>query len=382
MVASLPGFAALLALLFTWMQVTQTGKELRISEQGQITNRFNAAINNLGSASLDERLGGIYALGRIMDDSARDHPTVVSVLSAYLRTHAAAPAGRNKPQAESGGISSPRADVQAVMTVLGNRRSDFDKGVPVDLRRTSLRGVQLDGRAKVIPFREAVFSEADLSSSSLSNLDLRGAWLDKVNLSEATLTGSRLDDAFLAGANFAYADLSGSRFHEANLKEVNFTGVHFCGDMYLQPAQGSRGEALAVPGRARSLSHAEGDRGSAVDRCADLTNAELIGADLTNALLPNMNFTGTIFCPDPSVELGSCSNLHDAILSESILRGAYLSGANLNGTDLRNADVRNVDFTNADLRNADLTGAKTSGARFEGANLKGASGPPCQRERC
>lgn len=56
-VVSLPGLAALAALLFTWMQVGQASKELRISEQGQITNRFNAAVTNLGSDSVDVRLG-------------------------------------------------------------------------------------------------------------------------------------------------------------------------------------------------------------------------------------------------------------------------------------------------------------------------------------
>lgn len=85
---SLPGLAALAALLFTWMQVDQTRKELQIGEQGQITNRFNAAVRNLGSESRDVRLGGIYGLERIMQDSARDHPTVVSVLSAYVRQNA------------------------------------------------------------------------------------------------------------------------------------------------------------------------------------------------------------------------------------------------------------------------------------------------------
>lgn len=57
---SLPGLAALAALLFTWMQVGQASKELRIAEEGQITNRFNAAIGNLGSKSLDVRLGGMW----------------------------------------------------------------------------------------------------------------------------------------------------------------------------------------------------------------------------------------------------------------------------------------------------------------------------------
>ncbi|MFE7885973.1 hypothetical protein ACFU3J_20070, partial [Streptomyces sp. NPDC057411] len=67
---SLPGIAAVAALLFTWLQVGQAGKELRIAEKGQITTRFNTAIGNLGSQSMDVRLGGIYALERIMKDSA------------------------------------------------------------------------------------------------------------------------------------------------------------------------------------------------------------------------------------------------------------------------------------------------------------------------
>lgn len=45
------------------------------------------------------RLGGIYALQRIMQDSVRDHSTVVSVLAAYVRQHAPSPVkahGRNR----------------------------------------------------------------------------------------------------------------------------------------------------------------------------------------------------------------------------------------------------------------------------------------------
>ncbi|MFF3943033.1 hypothetical protein [Streptomyces phaeofaciens] len=77
--STLPGLAALVALLFTWMSVEQTNKDLQIAEQGQITTWYNSAITNLGSASLDVRLGGIYALQRIMQDSSRDQRTVVSV---------------------------------------------------------------------------------------------------------------------------------------------------------------------------------------------------------------------------------------------------------------------------------------------------------------
>ncbi|MGW1362934.1 hypothetical protein ACWCQP_36700 [Streptomyces chartreusis] len=43
--ASLPGLAALGALLFTWMQVGQAGKELRISEHGQITTELDRVMS-------------------------------------------------------------------------------------------------------------------------------------------------------------------------------------------------------------------------------------------------------------------------------------------------------------------------------------------------
>jgi hypothetical protein len=79
-VAGLAGLAALGSLAMA----TRT---YRLSQQGQITDRYTKAIEQLGSDKLDVRLGGIYALERLAIDSARDHPTVVEVLSAFVREH-------------------------------------------------------------------------------------------------------------------------------------------------------------------------------------------------------------------------------------------------------------------------------------------------------
>src|SRR4051812_24926990 len=51
-----------------------TGLSYRLNRAGQLTERFTRAIDQLGSTSLDVRLGGIYALERIARDSADDHP--------------------------------------------------------------------------------------------------------------------------------------------------------------------------------------------------------------------------------------------------------------------------------------------------------------------
>jgi hypothetical protein len=161
-VVSLPGLAALVALLFTWMQVGQASKELRITEQGQITDRFNAAIGNLGSTSLDVRLGGIYALQRIMQDSVRDHPTVVSVLGAFVRQHAgASSASEKEPLAESADAHTPSADVRAAIAVLASRDPDRDGETPVDLSKADLRGLHIMER---IPLQlpQVELADADL----------------------------------------------------------------------------------------------------------------------------------------------------------------------------------------------------------------------------
>jgi hypothetical protein len=80
------GIAALAALIFSALSIKATHDQLQIAEQGQITDRYNAAITNLGSSSVDIRLGGIYASQRMMQDSPRDQPTVVAVLCAQPRS--------------------------------------------------------------------------------------------------------------------------------------------------------------------------------------------------------------------------------------------------------------------------------------------------------
>jgi hypothetical protein len=52
-----------------------------------VTDRYTKAVEQLGSDKLEVRIGGIYALERIACDSARDHPTVMDVLTAFIREH-------------------------------------------------------------------------------------------------------------------------------------------------------------------------------------------------------------------------------------------------------------------------------------------------------
>ncbi|MFM9709072.1 pentapeptide repeat-containing protein [Streptomyces galilaeus] len=358
MILSLPGLAALAALLFTWMQVSQTRQELRIVEQGQITSRYNAAINHLGSSSADVRLGGIYALERLMLDSERDHPTVVSVLAAFVRQHA--PAQTKVAVAD---VERPRADIEAVMNVLAERRLDRDQDLVLDLSKTDLSGWK-----PARPF--------DDTSVQLEAADLTGSNLIKTDLSFATLRSATLDEADLRGADLSAADLRDASLFEADLREVvmpgaDATGASFCYD---------RTAGVSPP-------------------CPDMTAADFSGTDLKRAFLAGANLTKSELCSTSLVfilneETGeesettewecatltradlSGANLSGMRLARINLSGAKLNGADLAGTDLSNANLTNADLTGTDLSNANLTGARLTGVRHNGAKFNGTKGPP------
>ncbi len=154
-----------------------TQATLRLTEQGQITERFTRAIEQLGSDKLEIRLGGIYALERIAGDSlamenspGRDYATIMEVLTAYVRENAPWPPkpseGESPPASDTAAASgaaegnggreraatpdrrTPPADIQAILNVL--RRRDEDRvpmryRAPLDLRGANLREANLQG---------------------------------------------------------------------------------------------------------------------------------------------------------------------------------------------------------------------------------------------
>src|SRR6266498_432858 len=166
-------------------------EQLQIAQQGQITERFTRAIDQLGHTQLDVRLGGIYALERIARDSSADRATIGEVLTAFVRSHAPWPPRLPGQYVGAAPIDQvpelqvQAADVQACLTVLG--RGGFASppeghGDPlspyaphavdqldlhaVDLRHANLWGAHLEG---------ADLSGADLEGANLLNVDLEGA---------------------------------------------------------------------------------------------------------------------------------------------------------------------------------------------------------------
>ncbi|WP_344431772.1 pentapeptide repeat-containing protein [Amycolatopsis minnesotensis] len=210
------------ALVFTALSLQATRDQVRLAEQGQVTDRFAKGVEQLGATSLSVRLGAIYAPERVARDSPPDQPAIIQVLTTFVRERAprTPTEGDHRGCPKHTGITvqgtEPRlaADLQAALTVLGRRDTGRDSGAIVDLRgaclsRADLTGAHLPG---------AVLTGSVLEGVEGSHADLRGASLDDV-----VATGARLDSADLTGAT-----LSGT-FDDAHFTETNLTGAHLEG---------------------------------------------------------------------------------------------------------------------------------------------------------
>jgi hypothetical protein len=205
---------------FTWRNlrvaeenVRVTQERLDVDRQALITNRFTQAIGQLGAElkdgkpNLEVRLGGIYALERIARDSARDHWTIMEILTAYVRQNALwieppEDGSRKQPHSPEE-LTSLRTDIQAILTVIGRRIRSDDRPEPagLDLHGTDLRPV-------------------DLTDAHLERADLWGAHLEGASLVQAHLEGARLRQAHLEEAALVGAYLQGADLRDAHLERA------------------------------------------------------------------------------------------------------------------------------------------------------------------
>jgi uncharacterized protein YjbI with pentapeptide repeats len=329
--ATRTGLVAGLAAIGAAGGLAYTARTYRLSREGHVTDRYSKAVEQLGDENVEVRLGGIYALERLMRDSPADQPTIMETLCAYVRQHAP----RNPPPAtvdrdrRVAGHRRPRSvpasnrlaeDVQAILTVLGRRRPVANEG-RMDLSNTDLTGAQLE--------------EENLTDANLAGANLTRVRLVEANLTDAELAGANLTGANLAGANLIRAQLDVANLTNAQLVKANLT------DAQLDWANLTRAWLVE----------------------ANLTGAQLDGAHLICANLAEANLT--------DAELVK-ANLTDAQLVKATLIRAQLDGATLILAHLDEVNLTDARLVKANLAFARLVGATLTGAQLDRADLTGA----------
>jgi len=320
--------AGMLGAPFVIWRATVAQKQVNVAEQGQITERITKAVAGLGAEksvkklvetpryqknedgtwkqdkahhpvpavrpdgqpiitretyestrpNLEVRIGAIYALERIAQDSARDHIQIMEILCAYIRENAPA----LPPVAAGDSAPEPRTDIQVALEVIGRRgpgqialerarhESGSEAGYRLDLRGTNLQGTTLAGldfdharlndaqlqRANLIG---AQLQRADLWGAQLQGADLTRAQLQRANLWNAQLQGARLNDAQLQGANLTRVRLQGARLWFAQLQGADLSGAQLDEKTSLDDASFQGARVRKVDWAAAYLSQAQAD---------------------------------------------------------------------------------------------------------------------------
>jgi Pentapeptide repeats (8 copies) len=250
---ALGGAAVLIGAFIAYLQFSQ---QQRSSHDLMISTQVSNGFAQLGSKEVVVRLGGIYALEGVMNNSDQYYRPVLEALAAFIREGTSAHAGPTPTP------TPLPTDIQAALTVIG-RRLPGD-GV-VDLTKVDITGAHLNGahlsgaHLSEVQLNDARLFDADLTSAILAdanmtgaNLEyadltnanlvranLSGAHLSDTNLSTAHLSGAHLNGAHLINANLSGADLTGADLRAANLTKANLTGARLDGQQQLAEACGS-----------------------------------------------------------------------------------------------------------------------------------------------
>lgn len=236
------------ALLFTWRQLATTRnqaeetnertlEQLTLARRAQIAERFTKAVDQLGHAALDVQIGGIYALGQIMQEPNTEeyHKPIIEILAAYLRNHHPWPARDKKGDFTddshySGGratLSAP-ADIHAVISILRQHHMYAPNKTPsvLSIGRVDLRHVDFTG----MDLRESQLQDSNCSWAGLQGTHFEGAKLEGVILNNADLRGAIFNNAHLDAAELRHAHLADigqpatrAKFENTDIRASNFT---------------------------------------------------------------------------------------------------------------------------------------------------------------
>jgi hypothetical protein len=192
-----------------------TARQIAETFQKDVGDSFTKAVEEIGNSSPDIRIGGIYGFARILQDSPVDQPSIIEILSAFVRQRAPTDAAATR-------AAGPPPDVMAALLTITRA---FNAQNPASSTITSLN---LGG--------------VDLSEAELRGLDWPNAYLVKTrfdgsDLSEAVLRNANLQYATFRGTVLRKADLEGADLLGASLRETDLSGANLTSVKNLSASQ-------------------------------------------------------------------------------------------------------------------------------------------------
>lgn len=201
------------SLQATNRQIQAADRQYELSRQSDISNRLATAIGLLDKPGVDSRIGAIYLLEHIAQDSPKDRATAYETIGAFIRTQIP----RTKDCESAAG--EPGQDVKTALKVVGRRDSPTDE--KVDLTSICLVGATLEHvDLREVDLTNASIARTKITYSNLSGDILKGASLADMELTGNNLTGACMASAHLSKVKFFFDDFTKARILKARLDDV------------------------------------------------------------------------------------------------------------------------------------------------------------------
>ena len=186
------GLIAIIGLHLFYQRLKNQEKQIDIQINQRIDERFNSAINLLGSSETSARTGAIYALHELAREEEKYRKQIAQILCSHIRSKT------NEEEYQQKHNKRPSNEIQTTINLLFKEHE---------------HGLYTQDFARVAEFPKADLSHAYLMGANFERAQCQGASFYASKCQEADFW-----DAHCQGANFEEAQCRGADFSKTQLQ--------------------------------------------------------------------------------------------------------------------------------------------------------------------
>ena len=197
------GLIAIIGLHLFYQRLKNQEKQIDIQINQRIDERFNSAINLLGSSETSARTGAIYALHELAREEEKYRKQIAQILCSHIRSKT------NEEEYQQKHNKRPSNEIQTTINLLFKEHE---------------HGLYTQDFARVAEFPKADLSHAYLMGANFERAQCQGASFYASKCQEADFW-----DAHCQGANFEEAQCQGADFWETQCQGADFSKTQLQG---------------------------------------------------------------------------------------------------------------------------------------------------------
>ena len=209
--SGLGGLIVIIGLYFFYQRLEKQQKQIDIQINQRVDDRFNSAINLLGSSETSARTGAIYALYELAIEEEKYLRQIAQILCSHIRSKT------NEAEYKETHSKRPSNEIQTTIDLLFKEE-----------------GLYKQEFARVVEFPKANLSHAYLIQANFEYAQCQGVNFEYAQCQRTFFIGAQCQDANFCmaqcqGANFFLAQCQGANFWMAWCQEANFSAAQLQG---------------------------------------------------------------------------------------------------------------------------------------------------------